>query len=95
MSRKGNCWDNSVVESFIGTWKQEHVFFCDYATREEARRSVLEYIEGWYNAHRLHSTLDYMSSVEFAQSLLASCSFVSTLFGFVPILFSEGGGYLR
>ena len=42
MSRKGNCWDNSVVESFFGTLKQEHVFFCDYATRDEARSSVFE-----------------------------------------------------
>lgn len=61
MSRKGNCWDNSVVESFFGTLKQEHVFFCDFATRDEARRSVFEWIEGWYNRERLHSTLGNVS----------------------------------
>jgi transposase InsO family protein len=65
MSRKGNCWDNSVVESFFGTLKQEHVFFCDYATRDEARRSVFEWIEGWYNRERLHSTLGNKSPDEY------------------------------
>lgn len=65
MSRRGNCWDNSVVESFFGTLKQEHVFFCDYATRDEARRSVFEWIEGWYNRERLHSTLGNKSPEEY------------------------------
>lgn len=65
MSRKGNCWDNSVVESFFGTLKQEHVFFCDFATRDEARLSVFEWIEGWYNRERLHSTLGNRSPVEY------------------------------
>jgi len=65
MSRKGNCWDNSVVESFFGTLKQEHVFFCDYKTRDEARRSIFEWIEGWYNRERLHSTLGNRSPEEY------------------------------
>ena len=65
MSRKGNCWDNSVVESFFGTLKQEHIFFCDFMTREEARISVFEWIEGFYNRERLHSTLGYCSPVEY------------------------------
>jgi len=65
MSRKGNCWDNSVVESFFGTLKQEHVFFCDFMTREEARRSVFEWIEGFYNRERLHSTLGNRSPEEY------------------------------
>ena len=65
MSRKGNCWDNAVVESFFGTLKQEHVFFCDFQTREEARRSVFEWIEGWYNGRRIHSTLGNMSPAEY------------------------------
>ena len=65
MSRKGNCWDNSVVESFFGTLKQEHVFFCDFATREEARRSVLEWIGKFYNRERLHSTLGNSSPEEY------------------------------
>lgn len=65
MSRKGNCWDNSVVESFFGTLKQEHVFFCDFQTRDEARLSVFEWIEGWYNRERLHSTLGNRSPEEY------------------------------
>ncbi len=65
MSRKGNCWDNSVVESFFGTLKQEHVFFCDFMTREEARRSVFEWIECFYNRERLHSTLGNCSPEEY------------------------------
>jgi len=65
MSRKGNCWDNSVIGSFFGTLKQEHVFFCDFATREEARSSVFEWIECWYNRERLHSTLGNQSPEEY------------------------------
>lgn len=69
MSRKGNCWDNSPVESFFGTLKQEHVFFCDFQTRDEARRSVFEWIEGWYNKERLHSTLGNMSPEVYEQKM--------------------------
>ena len=65
MSRKGNCWDNSVVESFFGTMKQEHVFFCKFITRQEARSSIFEWIEGFYNRERLHSTLGYRSPEEY------------------------------
>lgn len=65
MSRKGNCWDNSVAESFFGTLKQEHVFFCDWATRDED--SVLM-IEGWYNGKRLHSTLGNCSPDEYERA---------------------------
>lgn len=65
MSRKGNCWDNSVVESFFGTLKQEHVFFELFETREEARLSVFEWIEGWYNTRRIHSTLGNKSPAEY------------------------------
>jgi len=65
MSRKGNCWDNSVVESFFGTLKQEHVFFCDFMTRDEARGSVFEWIECFYNRERLHSTLGNCSPEEY------------------------------
>jgi putative transposase len=61
MSRKGNCWDNSVVESFFGNIKQENVYFCDYATREEAIRSIFEWTQGWYNRERIHSFLGNMS----------------------------------
>jgi transposase InsO family protein len=71
MSRKGNCWDNAVKESFFHTLKTE---LCDhehYRTRAEARASVFEFIEVFYNRTRLHSTLDYCSPVEFEAKRVA------------------------
>jgi putative transposase len=65
MSRRGNCWDNSPIESFFGTLKQEHVFFFKYKTRDEARRSVFEWIEGFYNRERIHSTLGFLSPEDY------------------------------
>jgi putative transposase len=67
MSRKGNCHDNAVTESFFSTTKRELTHHESYATREEARRSLFEYIEVFYNRQRLHSTLGYRSPVEFEQ----------------------------
>ena len=61
MSRKGDCWDNAVVESFFGTLKQERVQWRQYQTRAEARQDVLQYITMFYNSERLHSYLGYMS----------------------------------
>lgn len=58
MSGVGQCWDNAVAESFFGTLKQEQVNGQSYATREEARSSVFEWIECWYNRRRLHNSLD-------------------------------------
>jgi putative transposase len=68
MSRTGNCYDNAVMESFFGTLKQELVHRETYATREEARRSLFEYIEVFYNRRRLHSTLGYLSPVQYEES---------------------------
>ena len=65
MSAKGNCYDNAVMESFYHTLKTELVFFCDYKIRKEAIESIFEYIEVFYNRQRIHSTLGYMSPVEF------------------------------
>lgn len=65
MSSKGNCYDNAAMETFFHTLKTEHVFFNNYFTREEAIASIFEYIEVFYNRQRLHSSLDYMSPVEF------------------------------
>lgn len=65
MSRKGNCWDNSVAESFFGSLKTERVFFSNYITREEARRDIVDYIEMFYNSYRRHSYLGYVSPKEF------------------------------
>lgn len=64
MSRKGNCWDNACVESFFGTLKQEACGTV-FQTRHEARFAMFEYIAGFYNPHRLHSTLGYLSPVQF------------------------------
>ena len=67
MSRKGNCWDNAVVESFFGTLKQELMNRRLFATREEARQAIFSYIEVWYNRKRRHSSLGYVSPVEFEE----------------------------
>ena len=69
MSRKGNCWDNAVVESFFASLKQELVNDEQYRTREEARASLFEYIEVFYNRIRLHSSLDYRSPAEYEKAL--------------------------
>ena len=65
MSRKGNCWDNSVVESFFGSLKQERVQWRHYKTRYEAQQDVLNYIAMWYNSFRLHSYLGYANPAQF------------------------------
>lgn len=61
MSRKGNCWDNAVSESFFGTLKTELIHHNNYITRAQARRDIFEYIEVFYNRFRMHSTLNYKS----------------------------------
>jgi transposase InsO family protein len=65
MSGTGNCYDNSAMESFYHTLKTEHVYFEHYNTREEAKRSIFEYVEVFYNRKRRHSTLGYISPVNF------------------------------
>lgn len=65
MSGKGNCFDNAVAESFFHTLKTEHTNFCNYKIREEAKSSIFEYIEVFYNRKRLHSTIGYKSPEEF------------------------------
>ena len=69
MSRKGNCWDNAVVESYFSTLKRELVHHESYADHDEARRSLFEYIEVFYNRRRRHSTLGYRSPAEFEARL--------------------------
>lgn len=65
MSRKGNCWDNAVSESFFGRLKQERVQWRNYQTRFEAQQDILNYITMFYNSHRLHSFLGYKSPNQF------------------------------
>ena len=67
MSRSGDCYDNACAESFFGTLKTELVYRRRYRDRSEARRSIFEYIEVFYNRQRRHSTLGYKSPVEFEQ----------------------------
>ena len=69
MSRKGNCWDNAVVESFFKTLKAELQNDARFKTREEARAELFEYIEVFYNRKRLHSTLGYMSPAQYESNL--------------------------
>ena len=64
MSRKGNCWDNSVAESFFKTLKVELVYDEDFKTIEQAKTAIFEYIEIWYNRKRLHSFLGYKTPYE-------------------------------
>jgi putative transposase len=65
MSSKGNCYDNAPVESFFSTLKRELVYRTSYKTREEARQSLFEFIELFYNRKRRHSTLNYVSPFQF------------------------------
>ena len=65
MSRKGNCWDNAVSESFFHTLKTELTHHCQFKTREEAKQAIFEYIEVFYNRERLHSANGYMSPMDY------------------------------
>lgn len=64
-SRRGNCYDNAVTESFFATLRKELVHRTTFATRTQAQREVIAFIEGWYNRRRRHSALDYRSPVEY------------------------------
>ena len=72
MSRKGNCYDNAVAESFFHTLKTELVYDYRYETRAEARQSIFEYIEMFYNRKRRHSALGYRSPISFELEAMAA-----------------------
>lgn len=65
MSGVGNCYDNAVIESFFHTLKTEHIYFEHYTTRAQAKQSIFEYVEVFYNRQRRHSTVGYLSPVVF------------------------------
>jgi transposase InsO family protein len=65
VSRKGECWDNAVAESFFATIKREVISDRAWPTRAGLHRAVFDYIEGWYNTRRLHSSLGYLSPAEY------------------------------
>ena len=69
MSRKGDCYDNAVAESFFETLEFELIMQSDWHTKEEARRAIFRYIETWYNRKRRHSTLGYISPAEYEVQL--------------------------
>jgi len=71
MSRKANCWDNAPMESFFHSLKTELVMHCDYKTRDEARASLFDYMEVFYNRQRRHSTLNYVAPLAFEESTIA------------------------
>ena len=68
MSRKGNCWDNAMMESFFATLKKERIHQEHYTTRAEARASVFDYIERFYNRVRRHSALNYLSPEQYEEA---------------------------
>lgn len=65
MSRKGDCWDNAVAESFVHTLKVEKIHRCRFKTRQEAKQDIFEYIEAYYNRKRTHSSLGYLSPFDY------------------------------
>ncbi|MBT6621151.1 MAG: IS3 family transposase [Gemmatimonadetes bacterium] len=68
MSRKGNCWDNAPMESFMATLKTELIHHQDFHTLQEARQAIFEYIEVFYNRQRSHSALGYNTPVQYEQN---------------------------
>jgi len=72
MSRKGDCWDNAVAESFFHSLKTEWIKDTVYYTRDNARSDVMDYIEMFYNNHRLHSAIDYKNPNEYEKQITLS-----------------------
>lgn len=73
MSRKGDCWDNAVAESFFHTLKVELIHRMKFRTREEAKNKIFEYVEMYYNRKRAHSTLGYLSPFEYERQASLTC----------------------
>jgi transposase InsO family protein len=70
VSQVGDCWDNAVVESFFATLTKELLGDRGFATRDDASRAIVEFIEGWYNRRRRHSTLGYRTPIEYEEQVL-------------------------
>ncbi len=71
MSRKGNCWDNAVAESFFKTIKVESLYRYKFTNVQQVYSAIFDYIDGWYNTKRIHSSLDGRSPIEMAEILAA------------------------
>jgi transposase InsO family protein len=74
MSRRANCYDNAVAESFFATLEWELIERSDWRTRDEARLAIFEYMECWYNPKRRHSSLGYLSPVKYEEKLLGQAA---------------------
>lgn len=74
MSRKGNCWDNAAMESFFSRLKVELIYAEPFKTAQEVYRGVFEYIEVFYNRVRRHSSIGYMSPVDYEANYYAQCA---------------------
>lgn len=72
MSRRGDCWDNAVAESFFATLEHELLSTSDFASHRAARSAIFEFIEVWYNRERRHSSLGYVSPVQYEQAMTAA-----------------------
>ena len=72
INRKGNCWDNAVMERFFLNLKMERVWQRNYANHPEAQADIADYIVNFYNAVRLHSTLGYQSPCQYEQQHAAA-----------------------
>jgi putative transposase len=72
MSRKGNCYDNAVMESFFATLKQELIYRRQYRSRKDTKQDIFEYIQVWYNRKRRHSSLEYLSPEQFENKIQAA-----------------------
>ena len=68
MGKKGDCYDNAVMESFFHTLKMEHIYWNTYMTRDQAKKSIFNYIELFYNPERLHSSIGYKSPLEYEKN---------------------------
>jgi transposase InsO family protein len=74
MSRRGDCWDNAVAESFFATLEGELIARHTWATHAEARQAIFRYIETWYNPRRRHSSLRYQSPMQYEQTTLTNAA---------------------
>ena len=72
MSRRGNCWDNAVAESFFATLEHELLATADFHSHRDAERAIAAFIDDWYNPVRRHSTLDYVSPMQYERQLRQS-----------------------
>ena len=70
MSRKGNCWDNAIAESFFKTLRTEMVYHRKFETRAQAKLEIFDYIEVWYNRKRRHSALGYLTPVQAEKEMM-------------------------